>query len=104
MQEVDYADQIFFPARLATLSYWLDSDVAKLLANLLTKPSILLFCQLYFVVFFSIKIIIIICSWLIRCGRLTSARLADFQLDGWCKVAFLGGRNDCGSVMTMHEG
>ena len=30
----------FLPARLATLPYGLDSNVAQLLANLLTKPSV----------------------------------------------------------------
>ena len=30
----------FFPARLATLPYGLDSNVTQLLANLLTKPSV----------------------------------------------------------------
>ena len=30
----------FFPALLATLSHGLDSNVNKLLANLLTKPSV----------------------------------------------------------------
>ena len=30
----------FFPARLAMLPYWLDSNVTQLLANLLTKPSV----------------------------------------------------------------
>ena len=30
----------FFPARLAVLPYGLDSNVTKLLANLLTKPSV----------------------------------------------------------------
>ena len=30
----------FFPVRLAMLPYGLDSNVTKLLANLLTKPSV----------------------------------------------------------------
>ena len=30
----------FFPARLATLPYGLDSNVTQLIANLLTKPSV----------------------------------------------------------------
>ena len=30
----------FFPARLAMLPYGFDSNVTKLLANLLTKPSV----------------------------------------------------------------
>ena len=30
----------FLPARLATLPYGLDSNVTKLLANMLTKPSV----------------------------------------------------------------
>ena len=30
----------FFPVRLAALPYGLDSNVTKLLANLLTKPSV----------------------------------------------------------------
>ena len=30
----------FFPARLATLTYGLDSNVTQLLANMLTKPSV----------------------------------------------------------------
>ena len=51
----------FFPALLATIPYELDSNVTKVLAILLTKPSvILLFCQLYLVILFQEKIIIII--------------------------------------------
>ena len=44
----------FFPARLAMIPYGLHSNVTKLLANLLTKPSvyILLFCQLRFEILF----------------------------------------------------
>ena len=33
----------FFPVRLAMLPYGLDSNVTKLLANLLTKPSVSLY-------------------------------------------------------------
>ena len=40
----------FFPDRLATLPYGLDSNVTQLLANLLTKASV--FCQLYLVILF----------------------------------------------------
>ena len=39
-----------FPARLATLPYGLDSNVTKLLTNLLTKPSVFYYfanCILY---------------------------------------------------------
>ena len=30
----------FFPASLAMLPYWLDSNVTKLVPNLITKPSV----------------------------------------------------------------
>ena len=43
----------FFPALLAMLLYGHDSNVTKLLANLLSQAiCILLFCQLYFVILF----------------------------------------------------
>ena len=50
----------FFPARLATLPYGFDSNVTKLLANLLTKPSIFIILSIVSCNLVSIKIIIII--------------------------------------------
>ena len=48
----------FFPARLATIPYGLDSNVTKILANLLTKPSEFYYFDNYMLYFFSITIII----------------------------------------------
>ena len=50
----------FFPARLATLSHGLDSNVTQLLANLLTKPSVFYYLPIVSCNLVSIKIIIII--------------------------------------------
>ena len=50
----------FFPARLATLPYRLDSYVTKLLANLLTKQSVFIILAIVFCNLVSIKNIIII--------------------------------------------
>ena len=54
-----------FPARLATLPYGLDSNVTKLLANLLTKPSVF-----YFIFIFIKK------DWQCKAGRW---RLTPYQ-------------------------
>ena len=51
----------FFPARLVMLPYWPDSNVAKLLTNLAVNKAIcLLYCQLYFVIVFQLKLLLIL--------------------------------------------
>ena len=50
----------FFSARLATQPYGLDSNVTKLLANLLTEPSVFYHLPIVSCNLVSIKIIIII--------------------------------------------
>ena len=50
----------FFPARLATLPYGLDSNVTQLLANILTTPSVFYYLPIVSCNLVSIKIIIII--------------------------------------------
>ena len=48
----------FFPARLATLPYGLDSNVTQLLANLLTKPSVFYYLPIVSCNLVSIKLLL----------------------------------------------
>ena len=50
----------FFPARLATLPYGLDSNVTQLLANLLTKPSVFYYLSLVPCNLVSIKLLLLL--------------------------------------------
>ena len=48
----------FFPSRLATLPYGLDSNVTQLLANLLTKPSVFYYLPIVSCNLVSIKLLL----------------------------------------------
>ena len=48
----------FFPARLATLPYGLDSNITQLLANLLTKPSVFYYLPIVPCTLVSIKLLL----------------------------------------------
>ena len=50
------------PARLATLPYGLDSNVTQLLANLLTKPSVIYYLSIVSCNLVSIKVLILLLS------------------------------------------
>ena len=51
----------FFPARLATLpDAWLDSNVTKQLANLLTKPSVFYYLPIVSCNLVSIKLLLLL--------------------------------------------
>ena len=50
----------FLPARLATLPYGLDSNVTQLLANLLTKPSVLYYLPIVSCNLVSIKLLLLL--------------------------------------------
>ena len=47
----------FLPTRLATLPYGLDSNVTKLLANMLTKPSVFYYLSIVSCNLVSIKLL-----------------------------------------------
>ena len=49
----------FLPARLAKLSYGLDSNVTQLLANMLTKPSVFYYLSIVFCNLVSIKLLLL---------------------------------------------
>ena len=50
----------FFPARLATLPYGLDSNVTQLPANLLTKPSVFYYLSYVSCNLVSIKLLLLL--------------------------------------------
>ena len=50
----------FFPARLATLPYGLDSNVTLLLANMLTKPSVFYYLPIVSCYLVSIKLLLLL--------------------------------------------
>ena len=50
----------FLPARLATLPYGLDSNVTRLLANLLTKPSVFYYLPIEPCNLVSIKLLLLL--------------------------------------------
>ena len=50
----------FFPARLATVPFGLDSSVTKLLANLLTKPSVFYYLSIVSCNLVSIKLLLLL--------------------------------------------
>ena len=56
----------FFPARLATLPYRLDSNITQLLANLLTKPSVFYYLPIASCNLVSIKLLLVLLNKDIR--------------------------------------
>ena len=56
----------FFPAQLATLPYGLDSNLTKLLANLLTEPSAFHYLQIVSCNLVSIKLLLLSLLLLLR--------------------------------------
>ena len=50
----------FFPARLATLPYGIDSNVTQLLVNLLTKPSVFYYLPIVSYNLVSIKLLLLL--------------------------------------------